>query len=115
MSTQEELELFEQIYNETYKEVLKFVLYKCNSIDDVDDIIQETYFEVFKMLKKRKEVFDYNKLAYIITIAKNKVIKSYKKNRKLKTVSIFQKKNNEEYSLDIDSRNRFRIKFYYKI
>ncbi len=103
MSTRKVLKLFEKIYNETYKEVLKFVICKCNNLNDVDDILQETYLEVFKILETKKEVFEDNKFAYIITIAKNKIIKNYNSNGKVKLISMFQVKDDEEYTLDIDS------------
>ena len=115
MSKKEQLELFEQIYYQTYKDVLKFIICKCNNINDIDDIIQDTYLEVFRMLKKRKEVFKNNKMAYIISIAKSKIAKSYRKNKNLQTISIFQGKDDDEYCIDIDSRNRFRIECYYEI
>ena len=43
MSTQKSLKEFEQIYNDTYDNVLKYVICKSNNLNDVDDIIQETY------------------------------------------------------------------------
>lgn len=103
MSTQKFLKNFEQIYKETYDTTLKFVICKCNSFDDVDDIIQETYLELYKVLKNKKEILD--KQAYIITIANNKIIKYYKSNEKIKTIPIFQEYNDEEFTIDLDSRN----------
>ena len=103
MSTQKFLKNFEQIYKETYDTTLKFVICKCNSFDDVDDIIQETYLELYKVLKNKKEILD--KQAYIITIAKNKLIKYSKSNEKINTISIYQEYNDEEFTIDLDSRN----------
>lgn len=103
MSTQKFLKNFEQIYKETYDTTLKFIICKCNSFDDVDDIIQETYLELYKVLKDKKEILD--KQAYIITIAKNKLIKYSKSNEKINTISIYQEYNDEEFTIDLDSRN----------
>lgn len=103
MSTQRYLKNFEQIYKETYHTTLKFIICKCNSFDDVDDIIQETYLELYKVLKDKKEILD--KQAYIITIAKNKLIKYSKSNEKIKTISIYQEYNDEEFTIDLDSRH----------
>ena len=103
MSTQKFLKIFEQIYKETYDTTLKFIICKCNSFDDVDDIIQETYLELYKVLKDKKEILD--KQAYIITIAKNKLIKYSKSNEKINTISIYQEYNDEEFTIDLDSRN----------
>lgn len=112
MSTRKSLKLFEQIYDETYTNTLKFVICKCNNLNDVDDIIQETYLEFFRVLQSGKEILD--KKAYIITIAKNKIIRNYKRNEKIETISIFQENDNGEFIKDIDSRYRFRIRLYNK-
>ena len=45
---------FEKIYKETYSKVLKFAVIKCRNLDDVNDIIQDTYLELLKLLKKKK-------------------------------------------------------------
>lgn len=113
MSTRKTLKKFEKIYNETYNNTLKFIICKCSNLNDVDDIIQETYLEFYRVLKENKKILD--KQAYIITIAKNKIIKYFKLNKKLKTISIFQDKDSEEYKIiDIDSRCRYRNRIYYK-
>ena len=113
MSTQKPLKLFEKIYNETYNNTLKYIICRCSNLNDVDDIIQETYLEFYKVLKEKKEILD--KQAYIITIAKNKIIKYFRSNEKVKTISIFQENSNEEFTMmDIDSRHRYRNRFYYK-
>lgn len=103
MSTQKSLKEFEQIYNDTYDNVLKYVICKSNNLNDVDDIIQETYLEFYKILQSEKEILD--KKSYIITIAKNKIIKNYKMNGTNNNISLFQEKNEEEYIVDIDARD----------
>ena len=55
MNNQELIKQFEMIYRETYKDVLKYIISKCSNIDDVNDIIQETYLEMYKALKKKKK------------------------------------------------------------
>lgn len=46
--------LIDKIYKETYSKVLKFAVIKCRNLDDVNDIIQDTYLELLKLLKKKK-------------------------------------------------------------
>ena len=46
MSTQIEENNFEKIYRETYNSVLKFITIKCNKIEDINDILQDTYIEL---------------------------------------------------------------------
>lgn len=38
---------FEKIYRQTYSKLLKYIVIKCNNIDD---ILQETYIELLKKL-----------------------------------------------------------------
>ena len=71
MSTQETLEEFEKIYQKTYDITLKYVICKCSNLEDVNDIIQEIYIELYKTLKNEKEIKDIN--AFIHGIAKNKI------------------------------------------
>lgn len=76
MSTQISLENFEEIYNRTYKNTLKYILLHCNNLDDVNDIIQDTYVEFYKELKKRKFFELKEEQRFIIGISKN-VLKKY--------------------------------------
>ena len=54
MSTQLTLKDFESIYEETYNRTLKYIVCKCSNIEDVNDLIQDTYTELYIMLKKKK-------------------------------------------------------------
>ncbi len=105
MSNKKYLKTFEKIYNETYTSTLKFVICKCSCFNDVDDIIQETYLELYRVLTSGKEIL--NEQAYIFTIAKNKIIKYFKSNEKIKTISIFQESDDKELTIDLDSRYRY--------
>lgn len=55
MSTQISLEKFEEIYSRTYKNTLKYILLHCQNLDDVNDIIQDTYVELYKNVKRKKK------------------------------------------------------------
>lgn len=74
--------------------------------------MQETYLEFYRVLKEKTHISD--KQAYIITIAKNKIIKYFKSNEKINTVSIFQENSNQKSMIDIEARHRYRIRIYYK-
>jgi len=93
MSTLKPQNSFEQIYNETYNDVLKYVIFKCNNLDDVNDIIQETYIELFKMLQKQKI---HNIKPFIIGIAKNKLKKYYSLKTKIKDLFINKSIDDDE-------------------
>ena len=77
MSTEITKETFELIYKETYSNVLKYVLCHCNNIDDVNDIIQDIYADLYNTICKKTITLD-NPESYLISIAKNKVKKAYK-------------------------------------
>ena len=93
MSTQRPQNSFEAIYNDTYHDLLKFVIFRCNNLDDVNDIIQETYIELFKKIKKQNIE---NATPYIIGIAKNKLKKYYNFKSVIKSVFISKNIDDEE-------------------
>lgn len=97
------LKEFEEIYKQTYKQTLKYIICKCNNLEDVNDIIQDTYVELYKNLKKEKELDIDNINAYIIGISKN-IVKKYYKNKREKT-SIIELPTNE----DIEIRDIFDL------
>ena len=82
---------FETVYGDTYDHVLKYIVFRCNHLDDVNDIIQETYFELFKMMKKQ-EIKEPR--PYIIGIAKNKLKKYYSWKSRLRET--FTSKSSDE-------------------
>ena len=45
--------LFNQMYDETSQKVLIYITSKCGNPSDIQDIFQETYTELFFILKKR--------------------------------------------------------------
>ena len=44
---------FDQVYNETYDKTLAYILTKCGRNDVVEDILQETYAELFQILEDK--------------------------------------------------------------
>lgn len=101
MNTQKLLKKFEKIYQDTYRHTLKYIVCKCNNLNDVDDILQETYLELFKVIQEKRKIENYQ--SYIIVIAKNKIIKYFELHKKINTISIFQENDNEEYTIDLDA------------
>lgn len=93
MITKVNLKEFDKIYDKTYNQTLKYIICKCSNIEDVNDIIQETYLELYKAINNQKEIDDHDK--YIIGIAKNKIKKYYNLLYKIKTISLFTSKDND--------------------
>ena len=91
------LKKFNKIYDETYSDILKYVIIKCHNINDANDIIQDVYLEFWKILNK-KTVIDDNIKSYLIGIAVNKIKKHFTIIQKIRTLV-----NNEESVIDIKS------------
>jgi RNA polymerase sigma-70 factor (ECF subfamily) len=68
---------FGEIYDSTSKAVLAFITSKCGSTDDISDIFQETYMELYKVLDKRGAEYIQNEKAFILRIAKRKIARYY--------------------------------------
>lgn len=101
MGMHKSLKKFETIYNETYDEMIKFVIYKCSDLDDINDIVQDVYFEFYKALENNVNIENYK--SYLFGIAKNKVKKYYDIKSKTSTISIFQKMTDDESVIQIAS------------
>lgn len=46
----------DDIYNETYDDILKYVVIHAKSLDDVNDLIQNIYFSLFKKIKAKHNI-----------------------------------------------------------
>ena len=98
MIDQKNLKQFNDIYDKTYNQALKYIVCKCSNIEDVNDIIQEVYLEVYKTIDKNKKIDDFEK--YIIGIAKNKVKKHYTLLYRLQTIPLFNNKDEDTDLID---------------
>ncbi len=76
MDGQMVLKRFDDIYYKTYNSILKYVICHAKKMDDVDDIIQNIYIEVYKIIEKDYQVDDY--ISYVQGIASNKVKDYYR-------------------------------------
>lgn len=92
---------FEKIYIETYEYVLKFIIIKCYNINDVNDIIQDTYIELYKIMKRKKKIENIE--SFICGIATNIIKRYYHKKNKI----IVLQNDNEE----VDMLNTIPDKF----
>ena len=100
---------FNKIYNDTYQDIVKYVVCSCKKIDDVSDIVQNIYLEVLKTLKKKE--IDKN---YLMGIAKHKIKDYYRFRYRKKEISIDKKDDDnitfyDKIPSDIDISNNFII------
>lgn len=104
MIDQQHSKQFDKLYDLTYDDVLKFVVCHCSNINDVNDIMQETYLELYKILN-RKELNQDNIKSFIKGIANNKLKKHYSILYKLQTISLFSKNINDIELIDTITDN----------
>ena len=103
MTSQTNLDKFNEFYKETYSNILRYIIIKCHNINDVNDIIQDVYLELWKIMNK-KNIDDTNINSYLIGIAINKIKKYYSLVMRIRDISLFDKSNNELEIIDkIDS------------
>ena len=105
MSTKIETKDFEEIYEETYNRVLKFAVVKCNNIEDINDIIQDTYLELLKIIKKKKILEIENINNYILGIENNIIKRHFSKKKKDNIILYYDDENN----LNKDLENNFDL------
>lgn len=98
MSHQANLEKFNEIYNNTYQNVLCYVVCKCANLADVNDIVQEVYIEIYKKIITKHTIN--NTDAYVIGIAKHKIYQYYGYLYKFKTISLFSRKKEDMELID---------------
>ena len=105
MIDQKTLDEFSKIYDETYNDVLRYVVCKCSNISDVEDIIQNIYLDVYKKLPNISK-------SYIMGISKNKVNDYYIYNYKRKILEMFSKEEIEvDYKSDVDIESATIMKY----
>ena len=98
MSTQMKIEDFEKIYQETYDSTLKFIVVKSRSFDNVNDLLQDTYVELYRILSRKNILEIDNIQAFVIGIANN-VMKRFYRNKKRNPLQLL--KSDEETTIDI--------------
>ena len=77
-----------------------YIVCKCSNIDDVNDLLQETYVELYKNIKRKQYLILENYQSYIIGIAKKRIQKYYGLLYKFRILSV-SKDNNEEYEIEL--------------
>ena len=80
---------FNEIYDSTNKAILSYITAKCGHPDDVCDIFQETYMELYKYIQRKGVSQIINGGGLVHKIAKRRLIRYYdNKTRRPKTISL---------------------------
>lgn len=88
--------IFTKIYNETYNNLLRYIIVHSNNLNDVKDILQEVYIEFYK--KINKHITNYE--PYLFGIAKIVIKRHNHKLFKLKEVPINEEISNDNYMVE---------------
>ncbi len=68
---------FEQIYHLTYNKVLYYILAKCGKVSEIEDILQETYAELYQVLTEKGSAYIAAPEGFVMQLAKSKVYRYY--------------------------------------
>ncbi|MFU2032823.1 RNA polymerase subunit sigma [Bacillus wiedmannii] len=83
--TNNDYEQMEELY-ELYEQKIYYVAYSIlNNIQQAEDAVQETFITLYKNLEKLHSLATQELKRYILRIAKNKAIDSYRKNKRHET------------------------------
>ena len=70
---------FHEIYDATYSRTAAYLTARCRQLSDVDDLLQETYLAIYRVLTAQGRSALENPEAYVISVAKTKIIDWYRK------------------------------------
>ena len=79
MDTQMIDRAFHEIYDATYSRTAAYLTARCRQLSDVDDLLQETYLAIYRVLTAQGRSALENPEAYVISVAKTKIIDWYRK------------------------------------
>ncbi|MDT3493254.1 RNA polymerase sigma factor [Bacillus toyonensis] len=83
--TNNDYEKMEELY-ELYEQKIYYVAYSIlNNIQQAEDAVQETFITLYKNLEKLHSLSTEELKRYILRVAKNKAIDSYRKNKRHET------------------------------
>lgn len=103
MNNEIEIKKFDEIYNNTYHDILRYVICKCKNMDDVNEIVQDIYLELYNILSKKPNLKLDNETFYIIGIAKNILRKYYRGKYKENSNILYFSKEFEDSNIEIIS------------
>ena len=77
-------ERFNDIYDKTYHTITRYVISKCDNLCNVEEIVQDVYLKLYKLLNKNYAIQDYQ--SFLLKLAKNELFKYYKIKNKFKII-----------------------------
>jgi RNA polymerase sigma-70 factor (ECF subfamily) len=95
---------FNQIYDETFDAIARFVAVKCADVAQVPDIVQETYTDFYQFLLKNGVAGVEHPRGLLFTIAKRKLFRYYAWKDKVKNVVSLQQEDVDAWFSLLDTR-----------
>ena len=68
---------FEQVYDNTYVDVLRYISRRVYNSDDASDLMQDIYTELYSLIRRRGREYIKDEGAMVMTIAKRQLRKKY--------------------------------------
>lgn len=99
---------FNDLYQRMKDEILIYIIAKCGKTEDIDDIFQETFLEVAKLIKKKGIAYFHQPEAIVMTIAKRKIYQHYNIRQKL-GIDKFRYKRLEDVEEELTDFGDFTI------
>lgn len=69
--------VFDEIYESTYRKTLVFVTRRCGHIEDIADILQETYAEVYRVLSGNGVQYIAYPMGFVLRVARTQIHRHY--------------------------------------
>jgi RNA polymerase sigma factor (sigma-70 family) len=69
---------FNRIYDRTYRKTAAYLTARCGRLSEVEDLLQETYLAVYRVLSIKGVSFFENEEAYVLSVAKSKLTDWYR-------------------------------------
>ncbi|MBE6572844.1 MAG: sigma-70 family RNA polymerase sigma factor [Ruminococcaceae bacterium] len=86
---------FNDIYDKTYKNTLIHITSKCSNIHDIEDILQETYTELYRTLLRKGIDYVQAPERLVIKISNRKIYKHYSLKEKIQGISLNTSNEND--------------------
>lgn len=94
-------ELFNKIYDDTNVKTLIYITSKCGDTDQINDIFQETYMELYQIIRKKNGDYIQNAEALVIKIAKQKIFRHYRIRDKLKNIIPLEYEDSGDENIEV--------------
>lgn len=92
---------FNKLYDDTYRKVAIYVTSKCGCASDVDDIVQETYIDVYSAMVRKGIDYIKQPEAFVMKVCKSKIQKHYSLRAKVSIALRFFPKPLQDQEYDV--------------